>query len=63
MVLQNGNSLLTGAESRVNLNSAFAVWPKSESFGLEVDLLQVSLAEKTGEGKTARETCNTWHAH
>ena len=27
-----------------------------------LELLQVSLAEKTGEGK-ARETCNTWHAH
>ena len=25
-----------------------------------VDLLQVSLAGKTGEGIKARETCNTW---
>ena len=25
-----------------------------------VDLQQVSLAAKTGEGKKARETCNTW---
>ena len=27
-----------------------------------LDLQQVSLAAKTGEGKK-RETCNTWHAH
>ena len=26
----------------------------------DVDLLQVSLAGKTGEGMIARETCNTW---
>ena len=25
-----------------------------------MDLLQVSLAAKTGEGIKARETCNTW---
>ena len=25
-----------------------------------LDLLQVSLAAKTGEGIKARETCNTW---
>ena len=25
-----------------------------------MDLLQVSLAAKTEEGKNARETCNTW---
>ena len=28
-----------------------------------MDLLQVSLVEKAGEGQKARETCNTWHAH
>ena len=27
---------------------------------ISVDLLQVSLAAKTGEGMKARETCNTW---
>ena len=27
---------------------------------LSMDLLQVSLAGKTGEGMKARETCNTW---
>ena len=26
----------------------------------QLDLLQVSLAAKTGEGIKARETCNTW---
>ena len=29
-------------------------------FARWVDLLQVSLAAKTGEGIKARETCNTW---
>ena len=28
-----------------------------------VDLQQVSLAAKMGEGQKARETRNTWHAH
>ena len=31
--------------------------------GTRVDLLQISLAERIGAGKKARETCNTWHAH
>ena len=30
-------------------------------FSMWLDLLQVSLLAKTGEGLKARETCNTWY--
>ena len=32
----------------------------NRSFAENMDLLQVSLAAKTGEGIKARETCNNW---
>ena len=36
------------------------MWNLRSQTSTLLDLLQVSLAGKTGEGIKARETCNTW---